>query len=221
MKNISKQHLLSAMVLFGAMLLPSCAKTVAPTAAPTVLISQVDSLSYSYGVMLAHEISSEAKLDPEVVATGLIEAMKDTAIVTLDKAKAIILQGKIQVGVDFLATNGKKEGVITTESGLQYKVIKEGDGQTPSESDVVSVHYKGTLINGHEFDNSIERGEPITFPLNRVIKGWTEGIQLMKEGGKAILYIPHDLAYGERGAGDVIAPYSVLIFEVELLKAGR
>lgn len=122
------------------------------------------------------------------------------------------------VGEAFLAENATKEGVVVTESGLQYKVVTMGNGQKPSATDKVKVHYHGTLIDGTVFDSSVERGEPIEFPLDGVIKGWTEGLQLMPVGSKYILYIPYQLAYGERGAGEDIPPYSALIFEVELLE---
>ena len=119
-------------------------------------------------------------------------------------------------GEDFLAENTKKEGVITTESGLQYEVIKMGDGKKPTANDNVKVHYHGTFIDGTVFDSSVERGEPIVFGLNQVISGWTEALQLMPVGSKFKLYIPSDLAYGAQQAGQ-IPPYSTLIFEVELL----
>lgn len=124
----------------------------------------------------------------------------------------------MQKGEQFLKENAAKEGVKTLPSGLQYKVIKEGEGKSPKATDTVSVHYKGTLIDGKEFDSSYKRGEPAEFPVNRVIKGWTEALQLMKEGSKWMLYIPSNLAYGERGAGADIGPNETLIFEVELLK---
>jgi FKBP-type peptidyl-prolyl cis-trans isomerase FkpA len=122
-------------------------------------------------------------------------------------------------GIAFLAENAKKPGVVTTASGLQYQVITEGSGASPSPTDNVTVHYQGTTIAGKEFDSSYKRGAPATFPLNRVIAGWTEGLQLMKEGGKSRLFIPSNLAYGERGAGRDIGPNSALIFDVELIKA--
>jgi FKBP-type peptidyl-prolyl cis-trans isomerase len=121
-------------------------------------------------------------------------------------------------GEKFLQDNSKKEGVVTTASGLQYKVITEGTGRSPSAADTVEVHYEGTLIDGRVFDSSYKRGESIEFPLNRVIAGWTEGVQLMKEGAKYRFYIPSKLAYGSRGAGRDIGPNEALIFDVELLK---
>ena len=122
-------------------------------------------------------------------------------------------------GQEFLKENAKKEGVKTLPDGLQYKVIKEGEGKSPKATDTVSVHYRGTLIDGTEFDSSYKRNEPTEFPVNRVIKGWTEALQLMKEGSKWTLYIPSNLAYGERGfPGSPIGPNATLIFEIELLK---
>ena len=129
-----------------------------------------------------------------------------------EKNKALSAEGEA-----FLAENAKREGVFVTESGLQYEVITMGEGEKPSAESTVKVHYHGTLIDGTVFDSSVQRGEPIEFPLGGVIKGWTEGLQLMPVGSKFILYIPYQLAYGERGAGELIAPYSALIFEVELL----
>ena len=122
-------------------------------------------------------------------------------------------------GVAFLAENTKKANVVTTASGLQYEVLTPGTGTvSPSATETVKVHYKGTTLDGKEFDSSYSRGEPISFPLNRVIPGWTEGVQLMTEGAKYRFYIPSELAYGEQGAGGSIGPNSTLIFDVELLK---
>lgn len=132
---------------------------------------------------------------------------KQNSIMDKEKAK----------GAAFLAENKKKEGVIETASGLQYKVVKMGTGAKPTATDKVKVHYHGTLIDGTVFDSSVERGQPIAFPLNQVIAGWTEGVQLMPVGSKFIFYIPSNLAYGDRAAGDKIKPGSTLIFEVELL----
>lgn len=130
----------------------------------------------------------------------------------------LMAESAAEKGEKFLKENATKEGVKTTASGLQYKITKEGEGKSPAATDSVLVHYRGTLLDGKEFDSSYKRNEPIEFPLNRVIPGWTEGLQLLKEGGKATLYIPSKLAYGSRGAGGVIGPDETLIFEVELLK---
>ena len=128
--------------------------------------------------------------------------------------------GKVarEEGEKFLAENAKKDGVQVTESGLQYSVIKEGTGKSPKATDTVVCHYEGFLTNGTVFDSSIQRGEPAAFPLNAVIAGWTEGLQLMKEGGKTRFFIPYNLAYGEAGAAGAIPPYAALIFDVELLE---
>jgi FKBP-type peptidyl-prolyl cis-trans isomerase len=130
----------------------------------------------------------------------------------------LMAQSALEKGKAFLAENAKKEGVKTTPSGLQYIVITEGTGKSPKATDVVLVHYRGTLLDGTEFDSSYKRNQPISFPLNQVIPGWTEGVQLMKEGAKYKFFIPSNLAYGPRGAGGVIGPDETLIFEVELLK---
>jgi len=119
---------------------------------------------------------------------------------------------------NFLAENGKKEGVVTLPSGLQYQVLKEGNGKKPSATDQVVCHYEGTLIDGTVFDSSYKRKEPATFGLNQVIAGWTEGVQLMQEGAKYRFFIPYDLAYGERGAGAQIPPFAALVFDVELIE---
>lgn len=121
-------------------------------------------------------------------------------------------------GEKYLAENAKKDGVIVTASGLQYTVIKEGTGKQPKATDTVKCHYEGFLTNGTVFDSSIQRGEPTSFPLNAVIKGWTEGLQLMKEGAKYRFFIPYQLAYGEAGAAGAIPPYAALIFDVELIE---
>jgi FKBP-type peptidyl-prolyl cis-trans isomerase len=137
----------------------------------------------------------------------------NTSIIMAQDASSNLAQGQA-----FLKENATKPGVHATPSGLQYKVITEGHGKSPKATDTVLVHYRGTTIDGTEFDSSYKRNEPISFPLNGVIPGWTEGVQLMKEGGKVQLFIPSNLAYGSRGAGGVIAPDSTLIFDIELLK---
>ena len=123
-----------------------------------------------------------------------------------------------KIGQAFLAENAKKPGIKTTKSGLQYQILQEGKGKSPSANSNVRVHYEGRLLDGTVFDSSVERGEPIEFPLNQVIPGWTEGLQLMKEGGKATLYIPSQLGYGEQGVPGTIPPHSTLIFDVELIE---
>jgi FKBP-type peptidyl-prolyl cis-trans isomerase len=198
-----------------------------------------DSLSYAIGMRL-HDIYMGDRLNEETDSTIVKSAFADmvggTAILTAEQEEQVIMafftkkqeeQQKEQAkqyestkaeGENFLAANAKRPEVKTTESGLQYEVITEGKGPKPSETDVVKVHYKGTLIDGTVFDSSYDRGEPAEFPLNGVIKGWTEGLQLMSVGSKYKLYIPYQLGYGERGAGGTIQPYSALIFDVELLE---
>jgi FKBP-type peptidyl-prolyl cis-trans isomerase FkpA len=127
-------------------------------------------------------------------------------------------QTALEQGRTFLLENGKREGITTTASGLQYEVLREGNGSNPKATDTVLVHYEGTLISGKVFDSSYKRNEPIDFPLNQVIKGWTEGVQLMKEGAKYRFYLPTELAYGSGGAGRDIGPNEALIFDVELLE---
>ena len=129
-------------------------------------------------------------------------------------------KGKVhkEAGEKYLAENAKKEGIVTLPSGLQYQVLKEGNGKKPTAKDTVKCHYEGFLIDGTVFDSSVQRGEPATFPLQQVIAGWTEGLQLMQEGAKYRFFIPYSLAYGEGGAGNSIPPFAALIFDVELIQ---
>ncbi len=160
---------------------------------------------------------AEAALSEEQMREAFEAFQQEIAAKQEAKSKAAA-EKNLQDGEAFRAENGKQEGVVTLPSGLQYKVIEEGSGKTPSAADTVTVNYRGTLIDGSEFDSSYKRGEPATFPVGGVIPGWTEALQLMKEGAKWQLVIPPDLAYGERGAAPVIGPNSTLVFEVELIK---
>lgn len=159
----------------------------------------------------------EAKLSEEemrkAIQAGQKKAMDARRAKEDEAGKA-----NLEAGKKFLAENAKQEGVVTTDSGLQYKVITEGEGKSPKATDTVTVHYHGTLPNGEIFDSSVERGTPSSFPLNGVIKGWTEGLQLMKEGGKYTFYVPSDLAYGPRARSEKIGANQVLVFDVELLE---
>lgn len=137
---------------------------------------------------------------------------------TANERKAAVASQNAKSGQEFLAKNKSAKGVVERESGLQYQVLQEGTGKNPSPTSEVTVHYRGTLLNGQEFDSSYARGEPATFPVNGVILGWQEALPLMAEGAKWKLFIPSDLAYGEQGAGGVIGPNEVLVFEVELLQ---
>ena len=194
----------------------------------------MDKLSYAWGIAMASQLKGMGvgNLNLEDYCNGVKAVIEGTELaVSPEEAQKLIneyltdLQEKAvklakEAGEKFLAENGKKEGVHTTASGLQYVVEKEGTGKQPKATDNVTVHYTGRLLNGKVFDSSVSRGEPATFPLNRVIPGWTEGLQLMKEGVKNVFFIPSDLAYGAHGAGADIPPHSTLIFEVELIKVG-
>ena len=194
-------------------------------------------ISYSIGADIGTSFKrQELDVDPKAVAAGLADSYAGKAQLTDAEMKEVMTQFRQQLmekvhtqtkvdgekntksGEVFLAENAKKEGVKSTASGLQYKVIKSGKGKTPKAADKVKVHYHGSLPNGEVFDSSIDRGEPVTFGVNQVIPGWTEALQLMKEGDKWQLVIPSKLAYGEKGAGGKIGPNAVLIFDVELLE---
>ncbi|PLY06949.1 MAG: hypothetical protein C0624_03950 [Desulfuromonas sp.] len=170
---------------------------------------------------------SEAMLSEEErreVFTSLQKRMMEKQQqMAAEREKEMSAQGEknLAEGKAFLEENGKKEGVVTLDSGLQYKVLKKGKGAPPIKTDKVTVHYHGTLVDGTVFDSSVDRGEPATFPVGGVIPGWVEALQLMPPGSKWQLFIPSELAYGERGAGPVIAPNAVLIFEVELLDINK
>jgi FKBP-type peptidyl-prolyl cis-trans isomerase FklB len=172
---------------------------------------------------------STIELNINLIKRGIIEGLKQEAIMTAEEATTYLnttMEAKAAErnktlaakGEAFLAENATREGVYVTESGLQYEVIAMGEGEKPTAESTVKVHYHGTLIDGTVFDSSVERGEPIEFPLGNVIKGWTEGVQLMPVGSKFKFYIPYQLAYGERGAGELIGPCEALIFEVELIE---
>lgn len=196
-----------------------------------------DKVSYSIGMQIGASLKrNDPDVDISLVQKGLEDAftgkrplMGSQDITTTLRAyqqkrqermaKQMAAQGEVNVkeGAKFLEENKSKEGVKTTSSGLQYKVLKQGDGPKPTAADTVKVHYRGTLLDGTEFDSSYKRGEPAVFPLNGVIRGWTEGLQLMNVGSKYRLFVPSDLAYGAHGAGAAIGPNATLIFDVELL----
>jgi FKBP-type peptidyl-prolyl cis-trans isomerase len=187
--------------------------------------------SYGLGMRMGIDFKEqEFKIIPELVTQGMQDALEGKEpLMTMEEAEGAMMefqqaamakvaeQNRAQ-GTTFLSENAKKEGVVTTDSGLQYEVLQEGEGAQPAADDEVKVHYKGSLLSGQVFDSSYQRGEPATFGVDQVIKGWTEGLQLMKPGSKYKLYIPSELAYGDQGAGRAIGPGQTLVFEVELLE---
>jgi FKBP-type peptidyl-prolyl cis-trans isomerase FklB len=162
----------------------------------------------------------ELRLTEEEMASEIQQFQQDMQAKMMAEMEALSAKNKAD-GEAFLAENAKQEGVVVTASGLQYKVLEAGEGDSPVPSDVVTVHYRGTLVDGTQFDSSYDRGQPATFPVGGVIPGWTEALQLMKPGAKWQLVIPADLAYGERGAGQAIGPNSTLLFDVELLSVEK
>jgi len=205
------------------------ASTAAKTAAPLTLKTQKQKFSYAVGMMTAANLKRQSiSVDPNIFARGVKDALAGgKTLLTDDEAREVMIaerQAQMQEaaapnkkeGAAFLAANKTKEGVVTLPDGLQYKILQAGNGPKPAASDTVKVNYRGTLLNGTEFDSSYKRNQPTTFPVNRVIKGWTEALQLMPVGSKWQLFIPSDLAYGDPGNGG-IPPGSTLIFEVELL----
>ena len=200
-----------------------------------LLLNAKDSASFAFGFAVASDMVSNlgnfpAKVDRRLMLEGFTAVMRnDSTSWTADKAAAFVndyftkaqqeKNKKMQAEqTAWLENNAKRDGVVTLPSGLQYEVIKEGEGEKPTPNSLVKVHYEGKLIDGTVFDSSFERGEPIELRLNQVIKGWTEGLQLMKRGAEYILFVPYNLGYGERGAGQSIPPYSTLIFRVQLLE---
>jgi len=212
------------------------AKDVAPVACTKVFMNDVDSMSYALGMNVGTDFSKNIKGIPggksniDLLVKGFSAAMKgDSTLLKpevateffknyIAKAQAKDLDAKKLEGQQFLATNMTKEGVKTTSSGLQYQILTPAEGPKPKATDSVTVHYQGFLLDGKKFDSSIDRGQPITFPLNQVIPGWTEGVQLMSVGSKYKFFVPYKLGYGEQGAGNGAIPgFATLIFEVELI----
>jgi FKBP-type peptidyl-prolyl cis-trans isomerase FklB len=207
----------------------------------TKLTNQKDSVSYSIGMDIGKNLKNQSiEVDPEVLAQGIKDILdSNTTMLNEEQSQAVIMELQKQLmarheekinaekdknkieGEAFLAENKKDKDVITLPSGLQYKIITVGTGPKPKSTETVAVHYSGTLIDGTEFDSSFKRGEPATFPVTGVIEGWVEALQLMPVGSKWKLFIPSDLAYGERGAGGVIGPNATLIFEIELLSINK
>ena len=197
-----------------------------------------EKISYAIGVSMTQQIVDISdEIDLPMLQKGMTDKIRGNELLVTDEEARSLLRAfseklrarqmeaiaqaakkNLEAGQAYLNENKTKEGVVTTESGLQYMILKEGEGKSPQSSDSVKVHYEGTKLDGTVFDSSYKRNEPVTFRANQVIKGWTEGLQLMKEGGKYRLFIPSDLAYGEAGAGQQIGPNEVLLFDVELLE---
>ena len=197
-------------------------------------MTKMDSVSYSLGVLFAQNFKNgeTPNIDATTMAKGFDDAIKGKETIPMQQANQIFSEfmagaqkqkhaGTIEKCRDFLAENAKRAGVTTTASGLQYEIMTKGAGATPKATDKVNVHYHGTLLNGKVFDSSVQRGTPIDLPVNGVIQGWQEALQLMPVGSKWKLFIPYNLAYGERGTGADIGPYEALIFEVELIKINQ
>ena len=199
------------------------------------LKTELDSISYGLGVSIAQNLKSQGieELDANALAKGVEDVLSGNDLKLKEEQIGELLnaymkkkaeeksKAQIEKGKKFLEENGKRPEVVTLPSGLQYEIIKEGTGEKPTINDKVTTHYTGKLIDGTVFDSSVERGQPATFPVSGVIKGWTEALQLMPKGSKWRLYIPYDLAYGERGAGGKIGPYETLIFDIELLDINK
>jgi FKBP-type peptidyl-prolyl cis-trans isomerase len=220
-------------------------KPAKPVKPETTLSTIQQKISYGVGYDIGSKIMGDIKKQEiDINAEAFIQGMRD---VFLDKKPALpdselqsvmmifqqqmmakqnanakkyqeMIEKEKKAGEEFLAENGKKDSVKTTASGLQYKILKEGTGKSPEDTSTVTVQYRGKLLNGMVFDESYARGEPVTFKLNQMIKGWIEGLKFLKEGGKIELYIPSELAYGDQGRGQLIPPGAALIFEVELLE---
>ncbi len=205
---------------------------------PVELKDLKDKVSYAIGLSIGRDFKNQdLEINPDILAQGIRDSLqgndplmsdeeiKETQMAFQEEVRAkqqklmeMAAEKNVQKEQTFLEQNKKKEGVKVTESGLQYEIIEEGTGPKPDPTDQVKVHYSGTLLTGSEFDSSYQRGEPAVFPVNAVIPGWTEALQMMKEGAKWKLYIPSRLAYGERGAGQSIGPNETLVFTVELLE---
>ncbi|MGD1080645.1 MAG: FKBP-type peptidyl-prolyl cis-trans isomerase [Candidatus Sulfotelmatobacter sp.] len=224
---------------------PATTAKQAPVRSATALTlkTQKEKASYALGMKIGGDLKKQgvnAAVDPAIAARGFKDALAGSKpLLTEDEERAALTQLQTEVrdkqqakaheegavarkeGEAFLAANKSKEGVVTLPSGLQYKILTAGTGPKPTASDTVTCNYRGTLLNGKEFDSSYKRGHPETFPVGGVIKGWTEALQLMPVGSKWQLFIPADMAYGDRGAGGDIGPGETLIFEVELLSIGE
>ena len=221
--------------------LVGCAAEEASSAAEMKLDTPKSRISYTIGVNIGQDFKSQnMDVDPDVLLMGLKDVLSGKELQLTEEEmvqevqnfqqemqakmaaemEAVATKNKAE-GESFLAENAKQEGIVVTESGLQYKILEPGEGDAPGPADLATVHYRGTLIDGTQFDSSYDRGQPATFPVGGVIPGWTEALQLMKPGARFQLFIPADLAYGERGAGQDIGPNATLLFDVELISVEK
>jgi len=224
----------SALILVAAFTVcsfTSCDGQKKSKSGETKITTMVDSVSYGIGATIGRNLQKDGldSIDVDLLARGIREVFEGKELAMTPEAAQASIQAYVQgiqakksevsvaAGKKFLEDNAKKPGIITLPSGLQYQVIKEGTGPKPGPEDKVTTHYHGTLVNGKVFDSSVDRGQPVSFAVNGVIPGWTEALQLMPVGSKWKLFIPSNLAYGERGAGGDIGPNETLIFDVELI----
>ncbi|MEX1301214.1 MAG: FKBP-type peptidyl-prolyl cis-trans isomerase [Desulfotignum sp.] len=232
-----KNHFLAVVLAAALFYLPASVWADDPAANSELQKAGVhDRISYAIGYDITNRLKESFDINPDMFVKGMKDSLAETPAMTPEQMQETLMEFQAMAqqkqmeeqsqkaaenkaaGEAFLAENKTQKGVTTLDSGLQYKVITPGTGNSPDLNDKVKCHYRGSLINGKEFDSSYQRNEPAVFPVNGVIKGWTEALQLMKVGAKWMLYVPSDLAYGDQGAGNVIEPGSTLIFEVELLE---
>ncbi len=234
-------HLRLFAVMFMLTYLVGCSAEEASSASELKLDTPKNRISYTIGVNIGQDFKTQKMdVDPDVLLMGLKDTLSGKELQLTEEEMVQEIQNFQQemqakmvaemeaqattnkaAGEAFLAENANQEGVVVTESGLQYKILEPGEGDSPGPADVATVHYRGTLIDGTQFDSSYDRGQPATFPVGGVIAGWTEALQLMKPGAKWQLFIPAELAYGERGAGQDIGPNSTLLFDVELISVEK
>ncbi|MDH3998770.1 MAG: FKBP-type peptidyl-prolyl cis-trans isomerase [Desulfuromonadales bacterium] len=231
----------TASVLFAAIVLVACATEETTAKVEPALDTSKNRISYTIGVDIGKGFKNQnMDLDADILLSGLKDAMAGKELRMTDEEMVAEIQAfqqqmqekqasemqsaaedNLKAGEAFLAENAKQEDITVTESGLQYRIVEPGSGESPGPADEATVHYRGTLIDGVQFDSSIDRGQPATFPVGGVIPGWTEALQLMKPGAKWQIFIPSALAYGERGAGQSIGPNATLIFDVELISVAK
>ncbi|MEA1874310.1 MAG: FKBP-type peptidyl-prolyl cis-trans isomerase [Bacteroidota bacterium] len=231
---MNKLFILPAIILLSTILFFSCSTSEKSSQDESIeLTSKADSASWIIGIQIADNFKKQKladKLELDIMFAAMEAQMEsEELLIDLQEGNKVVGEfiqeaaksgsaGKITEGEAFLEKNAKRDEVTVTNSGLQYEILTEGNGEIPTAENVVKTHYHGTLLDGTVFDSSVERRKPAEFPVNGVIKGWVEALQMMPVGSKWKLYIPYDLAYGERGAGNAIGPYETLIFEIELIE---